>query len=59
MQAEAGEAEIDRKVLVELGAAVVEQAGGIGDRRRDAVADRVHHHRALVAMKPGWNNCSR
>ena len=50
MQAEAGEAEIDRQGLVELGAAVVEQIGGIGDRRRDAVADRVDRHRALVEM---------
>ncbi len=48
MQAEAGEADIDRKSLLEFRVAIVEQAGRKGNRRGDAVADRVHHHRALV-----------
>ena len=48
MQAEAGEARIDGQGAVQFGAAVIEHVGHIGHRRRDAVAYRVHHHRAVV-----------
>ena len=41
MDAEAGEAEVDRQRLIELGAAIVEQVGGVGNRRGDAIADRI------------------
>ena len=49
-QPKAGEAEIDRQDAVDLGAAIVEQIRGVGDRRRDAVAQHVDDHRALVEM---------
>ena len=49
-QSKAGEAEIDRQRVVDLGPAVVEEIGGVGDRRRDAVAQHVDDHRALVEM---------
>jgi hypothetical protein len=45
MQPEAGEAEIDRQRLVELGSPVIKEIGGIGHRRRYAVADHVHCYR--------------
>ena len=48
MQAEAREAEIDRQRPLDLVAAVVEQLPLVGNRRRHAVADDVHRHRALV-----------
>jgi hypothetical protein len=49
-QPKAGEAEIDRQDVGDLGAAVVEEIGGVGDRRRDAVAQDVDDHRTLVEM---------
>ena len=49
-QPEAGETEIDRQRVVDLGAAVVEQVGGVGDRRRDSIAQHVDDDRALVEM---------
>ena len=49
-QPEAGEADVDRQSAVDLGAAVVEKIGRVGDRRRDSVAQHVDDHRALVEM---------
>jgi len=49
-QPKAGEAEIDRQDVVDLGPAVVEEIGGVGDRRRDAVTQDVDDHRTLVEM---------
>ncbi len=50
MQPKSGKPEIDRQRLVELGAAVVEKTGGIGDRSRNAVADRIDRHRPVIEM---------
>ena len=50
MQAEAGEAEIDRQRAGDLVVAVVEKIGGVGDRRGQAVAQDVDRHRPLVEM---------
>ena len=50
LQPEAGETEIDRQIVVDLGAAVVEEVGGVGNRRRDAVAQHVDDDWALVEM---------
>ena len=50
VQAEAGEAEVDRQVGRRLVAAPVEQAGRIGDRRRNAVAQHVDHHRPAIEV---------
>ncbi len=48
-ETKAGEPEVDRQ-HPKLGVAVVEQIGGVGDRRRDAVAQHVDDHRTLVEM---------
>ncbi len=48
MQAEAREASVDRQRLFDLQSAIFEKRRRIGDRRGDAVADRVHRHRAAV-----------
>ena len=48
MQAKARKAEIDRQRPLDLVAAVIEQLPLVGHRRRNAVADDVHRHRALV-----------
>ena len=48
MQAKAGEAGVDGERLLELEAAIVEERRRIGNGRRDAVADRVHRHRAPI-----------
>src|SRR5947209_6981475 len=50
MQAKPGEAEIDRQRLVDLGAAEIEEIGGKGNGRRDAVADRIDGDGALEQM---------
>jgi hypothetical protein len=47
VEAEAGEAEIDRQPLDPV-AAIIEQAGLIGDRGRHDLADHVHHDGPLV-----------
>ncbi len=48
MQPEPGKAEIDRQGPLDLVAAVIEQFALVGHRRRDAVAQDVHRHRALI-----------
>src|ERR1700730_14801782 len=50
MQPETGEAEIDWQGLVDLGAAIVEKTGGIGNGGRDPVSNRVDGHGAPVEM---------
>ena len=48
-QTKTGKTEVDRQGA-KFGMAVVEQIGGVGDRRRDAVARHVDDHRALVQV---------
>ena len=50
VEAEAGEAEGDGKIGRRLVAAPVEHPGGVGDRRRDAVAQHVDHHRPAIKV---------
>jgi hypothetical protein len=50
VQAEAGEAEVDGKIGRRLVAAPVEQPGRVGDRRGDAVAQHVDHHRPPIEV---------
>src|SRR6202035_201847 len=50
MQTKTGEAEIDRQGLVDLGAAVIEKVGSIGNGCWNAVAQRVDGYRTPVEM---------
>ena len=50
MQPKAGKTEIDRQRLVDFGAAIVEQVGGIGNWRGKAIADRVDRDRLFEQM---------
>ena len=50
MQTKSGKAEINRQGLVDLGTAVVEKIGRIGNGRRNAVANRVDGYRTPVEM---------
>ena len=50
VEAEAGEAEGDGKIGRRLVAAPIEHPSGVGDRRRDAVAQNVDHHRPAIKM---------
>ena len=50
VQAEAGEAQIDRQGLLEVRTPVIEHVRRIGNGRGDAIADRVDRHGAPVEM---------
>ena len=49
-QAEAGEAQVDRQVGLDLGPPIVEQVRRIGNGRRDAVAEHVDDDGTLVEV---------
>ena len=52
IETEAREAGVDRRRLVELQLPVIEHGGRIGNRRRNAVADRVHGHGPAIKKAP-------